>query len=355
VNAQPKNNANFGGFQKFASGTVSTPFRPPAGSLIELSESGVANTRSLRPPPGSRGDRELWATSDPRWSVRRERGFTGSTVEQLRAMASETLAICDEGGYQSPSGRALELREQILRSVRGSMLFRPDHEFAIQPPAVPRPGIITVTPESVCEACKRLLAREEKIAILNFGSATRPGGAFATGRRGLEESLIRSTALYPTIARHEEPYRYALANPSPLGLDFLIYSPDVPFFREDNGDLMEEPFLVSVITAAPVQANQCRGKPALEAAIRDVTKRRLRKVVQLAIQFGYRVLLLGAFGCGICGNDPAVVAEIEKEILVDEGYAQFFDLIANPIQDGSRYQNYEVFAQVLAPYAGGGQ
>jgi uncharacterized protein (TIGR02452 family) len=270
-------------------------------------------------------------------------------------MALETIAICQEGGYQSPSGRELELRDQILKSVRSSMLFRPDHVFDSSLPVIPRAGSITVTPETVCEACKRLIASDEKIVVLNFGSATRPGGAFLNGRRGQEEAITRASALYPTISCHEEMYRYQLANPSPLATDFLIYSPDVPFFREDTGELMEEPFQVSIITAAAVQATQCRGKPRLESAIRETMKRRLRKVIQVTAQYGYRVLLLGASGCGICGNDPAVIAQIQKEILIDEGYAKCFDIIVNPIYDGFRYQNYGVFAEILAPYTGGDQ
>jgi uncharacterized protein (TIGR02452 family) len=128
----------------------------------------------------------------------------------------------------------------------------------------------------------------------------------------------------------------------------------VPYFRNDNGELLEEPFQVSFIATAPVQAIQARER-GLQHVVREVMKRRLRKVVQVAIQFGHRVLLLGAFGCEAFGNDPYEIAEIEKEILIDEGLGQFFDIIVNPVPDGFRYQNYDAFAQVLAPYSDGSQ
>jgi hypothetical protein len=35
----------------------------------------------------------------------------------------------------------------------------------------------------------------------------------------------------------------------------MIYSPDVPFLRDDNYALSEEPRLVSVITCVPVETN----------------------------------------------------------------------------------------------------
>jgi uncharacterized protein (TIGR02452 family) len=270
-------------------------------------------------------------------------------------MAAETLGICDEGGYQAPSGRSLEIREQIQRAIRGSVLYRPDHVFSVRELGIPRPGVISVTQESVCEACKRLVHREEKICVLNFGSPSAPGGGWLNGRRGQEEAITRASALYPTIARHQELYRYALSNPSPLGSDYIIYSPDVPFFREDNGALMEEPFLVSIITSAAVQANQCAGKPDLEAKIRDVMKGRIRKILQIAIQYGHKCFVLGAFGCGAFGNDPFVVAQIQKELLIDEGLGKYFDLVVSPIEDGFRYNNYDAFAQVLGPYGNSGQ
>jgi uncharacterized protein (TIGR02452 family) len=267
-------------------------------------------------------------------------------------MAAETLGICDKGGYQSPSKRPVEIRQQIHRAIRGSVLWRPDHVFPGREIGVPRSGAIIVTPENICEACKRLVGHEERICILNSASPSKPGGEFLSGRRGQEESIARASALYPTIARHQEMYRYTLANASPLGSDYMIYSPDVPFFRDDNGELMEEPFLVSIITAAAVQANQCRGRAELEGAIRDTMRRRLRKIIQIAIQYGHRVLVLGAFGCGIFGNDPFVVAELQKELLIDEGFSRYFDLVVNPIQDEFKEHNYEAFAQVLGPYSG---
>jgi uncharacterized protein (TIGR02452 family) len=197
-----------------------------------------------------------------------------------------------------------------------------------------------------------LIYRGEKIAVLNFASPSKAGGEFQTGKRGQEEALARASALYPTIVGQTEMYRYALANTSPLGSDYMIYSPDVPFFREDSGQLMEEPFLVSIITASAVRAIKCVGNPELEGAIRETMKKRLRKVIHLAILHSHRILVLGAFGCGGFGNDPFVVAEIEKELLVDEGLAQFFDIVANPIDDGFKYQNYSAFSQVLSGYGG---
>lgn len=48
---------------------------------------------------------------------------------------------------------------------------------------------------------------------------------------------------------HREPY-------DPLYTDYVIYSPDVPVFRSDDGDLLDEPYNVSIITSPAVNAQQ---------------------------------------------------------------------------------------------------
>lgn len=37
--------------------------------------------------------------------------------------------------------------------------------------------------------------------------------------------------------------------------DAMIYSPDVPFFKDDNGHLLDKPFLTSIITSPVVNYN----------------------------------------------------------------------------------------------------
>jgi uncharacterized protein (TIGR02452 family) len=266
-------------------------------------------------------------------------------------VASETLAICDEGGYQAPSGRAIEIREEIKRAIRESVILPPDRSFELRPPAFPRIGAISVTAETVISACRRLITRDEKVCVLNFASPIRPCGGFINGRVSQEESIGRSSALFPTITRHEEFYQAGQAA-GPLATDYIIYSPGVPFFRDDDGVLLEEPFLISVITCAAVEAGRCEGRPDLEGRVRETMKNRIRRVISCAAQYGHRILVLGAFGCGSCGNDPAQVAEIERELLVGEGLARYFDLVANPIADTLRSQNFTPFDAALGEYAG---
>jgi uncharacterized protein (TIGR02452 family) len=142
------------------------------------------------------------------------------------------------------------------------------------------------------------------------------------------------------------------ADTNPLYKDYLIYSPDVPFFRDDQGALLAHPFPVSVITAAAPNAKECTA-PCLTRAIRGTMKNRMRKVIQLAALQGHRVLLLGAFGCGVFGNQPEQVATIQKELLVDEQLGQYFDCIGNPIAPSrTNTANLDAFRRVLGVFDG---
>jgi uncharacterized protein (TIGR02452 family) len=70
----------------------------------------------------------------------------------------------------------------------------------------------------------------------------------------------------------------------------------------------------------------------VQRAVRGTLKNRMQKVIKVVIVRGHDVLMLGAFGCGVFGNDPQVVATIEQELLEREDFARFFDLIVNQLR-----------------------
>lgn len=187
--------------------------------------------------------------------------------------------------------------------------------------------------------------------MLNFASATKPGGGFLNGQSAQEESIARSSALYPSIARHREMYDHGVQHPTPFSSDYMIYSPSVPFFRDDSGQLLEQPVSASVITAAAVDASRIPDR-GMQCQIDRTMKNRMRKVIELAAEQQNRVLVLGAFGCGVFGNDPNRVAQIQRELLVDEGLGRHFDVIVNPIMSrGGDSQNLQAFQRVLGSTA----
>ena len=59
------------------------------------------------------------------------------------------------------------------------------------------------------------------------------------------------------------------------------------------------------------------------------------------------VLVLGAIGCGVFNNPPAVVAEQFRRLLIDEGYRDHFKRVVFAIKPGRRDDNLETFRAIL--------
>jgi uncharacterized protein (TIGR02452 family) len=144
---------------------------------------------------------------------------------------------------------------------------------------------------------------------LNFASARNPGGGFLTGAKAQEEDLTRCSALYPCLIRQEAYYTANRAFHSFHYTHHIIYSPDVPFFRDESLQLLDEPFPLSVITApAPNAGEILRRRPDDGSAIRRTLAERTARVLSIAASQGHRTLVLGAWGCGVFRNDPSEVA-----------------------------------------------
>ena len=83
---------------------------------------------------------------------------------------------------------------------------------------------------------------------------------------------------------------------------------------------MEKPILVSFLTAPAVnvsKAGNMKGKGRLDnSMVETIMRRRIAKVLQIAKEHGHECLVLGAWGCGVFGNDPKDVASwFSKELM----------------------------------------
>ncbi|NMO15402.1 TIGR02452 family protein [Pyxidicoccus fallax] len=232
----------------------------------------------------------------------------------LKGIAQETVEITERGAYLAPSGKTVLIRDAVERSVQGTVLYRPGDFSGLSRPepldADARPRI-EVTSDKTGNAARRLVeAGVEGVVALNFASAKNPGGGFLGGAKAQEEDLARCSALYATLLTQPEYYDVNRAERSPLYTDHIIYSPDVPFFRSESRELLEQPFTVSIITApAPNAGAVARNAPDLRSHVAGVLRARAKKVLQVAAHQGHRTLVLGAWGCGVFRNEPSQVAE----------------------------------------------
>jgi uncharacterized protein (TIGR02452 family) len=169
-----------------------------------------------------------------------------------------------------------------------------------------------VSNTTTLSAARELVTEEARtdVAILNFASAKHPGGGFFKGSGAQEESLSRASGLYPCIAQMRNYYNtHRRPGSSCFYTDRMIYSPGVPVFRDDADRLLAEPYQVAVLTAPAVNAGAVRqNEPERVSEIETAMFQRMEKVLSLAVVHGHRVLVLGAWGCGVFKNDPKAVA-----------------------------------------------
>ena len=206
----------------------------------------------------------------------------------------------------------------------GSKLYRPTcgpdllQEFDPATPAGP-PAEVRVYAATTLAAATQLATEFDRVGVLNFASARHPGGGFLSGSQAQEESLARSSGLYPCLTQFAEMYAYN-NKPTSTGLysDYLIYSPGVPVLRHDEGDWLAQPLRLDILTAPAVNAGALtRNSPALLPQLLPTMRQRLRLVLAVAARHEVEALVLGAWGCGVFANDPAQVAQLFAEVLAD--------------------------------------
>jgi uncharacterized protein (TIGR02452 family) len=262
----------------------------------------------------------------------------------LSGIAKQTVEIVQRGEYVAPSGRTVSMLDGVERAKKGTRLYRPSEleALAANAPAsttrASRPAV-SVTPETTSAAGRRLVVSERasRVLILNFASAKNPGGGFLGGAKAQEEDLARASALYACQLTQPDYYAANRACGSMLYTDHMIYSPDVPFFRDDALDLVEEPYALSVITApAPNAGEHARRDPNHRDVVNATLRGRAAHVLRVACAHEHRVLVLGAWGCGVFKNDPVFVATAFAELLASKELAGAFERVVFAIYDRSK-------------------
>ncbi len=185
--------------------------------------------------------------------------------------------------------------------------------------------------------------------VMNFANAHNPGGGFKLGANAQEEALCRCSTLYASITSKEASKMYIYNNThlNSVESDYMLYSPDVCVFRDEQCELLEEPFMVSVITLPAPN----RFGAAMFATNRDIEEtmtRRIRIMLRIAAKNRHKNLVLGAWGCGAFGNKPEDVSNYFKKVLIDEEYGRCFDEICFAIYGKTEGKNIRVFRERFA-------
>ncbi len=263
--------------------------------------------------------------------------------------AKETLTVLEQGHYFSATGRKIELNPALRSAVKGT------HTHVLESIAPLSEGLgsglkISVTRQTTMEALEQLTrASGGRLGCLNFASAKNPGGGFLGGAQAQEESLARASGLYSCLLTQNDAF-YAVnrVHRSSIYLDRAIFSPAVPFFRNDESAFLDPYYTADVITcAAPNAGAVSHNEPDKVKLIIPALARRAEFVLRIAALEGIKRLVLGAWGCGVFRNDPAEVAGAFADLIGPWGiYHRHFDEIVFAVFDSSTDgTTYQAFAR----------
>jgi uncharacterized protein (TIGR02452 family) len=164
---------------------------------------------------------------------------------------------------------------------------------------------------------------DSKICALNFASYQNPGGGFIIGANAQEENLCCESTLYNVLETQMESFYRPNRKRKNRGLyhDNLIYSPDIVFYRgerEVNADV--------ITCAAPFTKTAKKYFNVTDEEVVSTLISRIDHVYNVAYANNVDTLILGAFGCGVFGNDLLDVATI-FEILLRTKYDGCFEYV----------------------------
>ena len=211
--------------------------------------------------------------------------------------------------------------------------------------APPRPPRVSVVKEDMLEAAGRLVARGNRVAVLNMASARAPGGGVWGGCGAQEENLHRRTDLFrflaDQLAREIEQKGYSVLYPIPD--DGCLYSQRVTVLRgsEESGyPFLAAPFQIGVISCAAVHKPPLRAGQYVAPAHLQRMRAKVEVIIKTAVMGNCPVLVLGAFGCGAYGNPPAVVAELFRDALASAEAAGLSEVVFCILDDHNTHKEH---------------
>lgn len=228
------------------------------------------------------------------------------------SIANETIKIIKQKNYTTILGKYVDISNEVDNAINNTILYK--EQLPIKSYSDNIKPTIEVINETTTNAARRLLSLGKKdIVALNFASGRNVGGGFLSGAIAQEEDLCRSSALYECIRRKPVYYNENILCDNHLYTDNIIYSPNVPFFRSDDLSFLDEPYLLSIITAPAPCVRSLDNVD--ETLLYNTIYNRAVKIIQIAEENKHKNIILGAWGAGAYGNDPYMIAKIFMDIL----------------------------------------
>ena len=258
-----------------------------------------------------------------------------------------------------------EKLSQAVRESESAAVVYGENDYPQIPRVSDADGLVSVTRHRSFEAA--LLAHKEypaaRIGVLNFASATTPGGGVVNGSSAQEESLCRCSTLYPVLTTQslwDRFYEKNRARWNPLHTDDCIVTPGIIICKSDTDEPerlpVDEWVTVDVISCAAPNLrkktgnihNPEYGEPVsiTKEELYRLHERRAKHILHVAAAHRIDMLILGAFGCGAFANDPETVASAMRSAVT--AYRTCFRKIEFAVYCGPYdHGNYDIFHEQI--------
>lgn len=225
-----------------------------------------------------------------------------------------------------------ECAAEIKNSIDSSEIYTPHYYFHEQP----RSGVAPfIKLDAIDSAAAIFKYAKGKTAVLNFASYKFPGGGFLAGSRAQEECLCQESFLYNVLSSFDAYYDWNKQHlHGSMYTNRAIYSPDVRFFKEGKSKLCD------VITCAAPNWQYSRHATKEDNSI--ILESRIKFILDIAAEQKVETLILGAFGCGVFGQDAEEVARLFMRHINSR-----FKNVIFAVPKSVHVANYEQFAYVI--------
>lgn len=222
---------------------------------------------------------------------------------------------------------------EIAACIKQSVIY--DETYNTMPQ-----GEYTISVENKDSVTTILEGGLKKQCVLNFASYTNPGGGFLSGSIAQEEALCHESFLHNVISQMEEAFyqKNIKDKNSCLYKNRCIYSPDVIFTRGSQAARAD------VITCASPNWKNAE-KIGISKTVNNAALRmRINYILNIIAMHKPERIILGAFGCGVFGQNPETVAKLFHEEINRVFHNRKAEIVfAIPMGNG----NFEVFLKEM--------
>lgn len=180
-----------------------------------------------------------------------------------------------------------------------------------------------------------------KVCILSFASYKHPGGGYLAGSMAQEEAICAESNLFNHLREEEDFYEWNKDHANDgLYLNRAIYCKNVMFQRE--GFMDDDIIHADVLSvAAPNFKSAERHGVSMQENVVALYDRLwfIRRILE---EQGVNYAILGAFGCGVFGQDAALVARAFKDVMKNAPFKCVY-----AVYEKKNPTNYQTFMDVF--------